>query len=198
VKLAIFDDGAGNVHSLGKVLAARGEVTLERDAAALVAADVVVLPGVGAFDAAMAHLGDGAATLAGALDDGKACLAICLGAQLLFDSSEEGERDGLGVLPGTVRRLPATRLPHIGWEVVTPVTSEPTLEASGLAWGYYAHGYACPQNGMHRVTATSRVEHQQFPAMLRHNNVLGVQFHPEKSSAPGVQLVHAFLDEVAT
>jgi glutamine amidotransferase len=197
VKVTIFDDGAGNVHSLAKVLAGRAEVALERDATALVDTDVVVLPGVGAFDTAMAHLGDGAPTLTSALDDGLACLAICLGAQLLFDASEEGERDGLGVLPGTVRKLPGRRLPHIGWEVVSPVTDEPTLSASGLTWGYYAHSYACPQNGIHRVTATSRIEHQQFPAVLRHNNVLAVQFHPEKSSGPGVAMVHAFLDEVA-
>jgi imidazole glycerol-phosphate synthase subunit HisH len=196
VRIAIFDDGAGNVHSLSKVLAARGEVVHEREAEALCAADVVVLPGVGAFDTAMANLGDGTATLAHALDGGLACLAICLGAQLLFDRSEEGERDGLGVLPGTVRRLPARRLPHIGWEVVS-ASGEPTLEASGLTWGYYAHSFACPPNGVHRVTSTSRVEHQQFPATLRYAGILGVQFHPEKSSAPGVAMIHAFLDEVA-
>jgi len=196
VRIAIFDDGAGNVHSLGKVLATRGEVVHERDAGALCAADVVVLPGVGAFDTAMTHLGDGAATLADALEGGLACLAICLGAQLLFDASEEGEREGLGVLPGTVRRLPARRLPHIGWEVVS-ASSEPTLEASGLTWGYYAHSFACPPNGVHRVTSTSRIEHQPFPATLRYAGILGVQFHPEKSSAPGVAMIHAFLDEVA-
>ena len=196
MRIAIFDDGAGNVHSLDKVLAGRGEVVHERDAEAMCTADVVVLPGVGAFDTAMTHLGDGAPTLARALDGGLACLAICLGAQLLFDASEEGEREGLGVLPGTVRRLPAHRLPHIGWEIVTATSGEPTLEASGLTWGYYAHSFACPQNGVHRVTATSRIEHHQFPAVLRYANTLGVQFHPEKSSAAGVAMVHAFLDEV--
>jgi imidazole glycerol-phosphate synthase subunit HisH len=195
MKIAIFDDGAGNVHSLTKVLASRGEVTHERDAAALCEANVVVLPGVGAFDTAMAHLGDGAPTLSRALDGGLPCLAICLGAQLLFDGSEEGERDGLGVLPGMVRRLAALRLPHIGWEIVS-ASDEPTVEATGLTWGYYAHSFACPQNGIHRVTATSRIEHQPFPATLRYNGVLGVQFHPEKSSGPGVAMVHAFLDEV--
>jgi imidazole glycerol-phosphate synthase subunit HisH len=195
MRIAIFDDGAGNVHSLEKVLAARGEVVHERDASALCSADVVVLPGVGAFDTAMANLGDGAKALSSALDGGLPCLAICLGVQLLFDASEEGEREGLGVLPGTVRKLPARRLPHIGWEMVSG-SSEPTLDASGLTWGYYAHSYACPPNGVHRVTSTSRIEHQPFPATLRFAGVLGVQFHPEKSSAPGVAMVHAFLDEV--
>jgi imidazole glycerol-phosphate synthase subunit HisH len=198
VRISIFDDGAGNVHSLTKVLASSGEVTHERDAKALCDADVVVLPGVGAFDTAMASLGDAASILSSAIDGGLACLAICLGAQLLFDSSEEGERDGLGVVPGTVRRLGARRLPHIGWEVVTPSgLGEPTLESSGLMWGYYAHSFACPQNGMHRVTSTSRIEGQQFPATIRYANVLGVQFHPEKSSSPGVAMVRSFLEEVA-
>jgi len=197
MRISIFDDGAGNLHSLAKALSGRGEVTLEGDVEALCAADVVVLPGVGAFDPAMTRLGGATRTLAAALDGGKPCLAICLGAQLLFDASEEGERDGLGVVPGTVRRLQARRLPHIGWEVVTPTTGEPALEASGLVWGYYAHSFACPKDGLHRVTATSRVEHQPFPAVLRHANVLGVQFHPEKSSARGVAMIHAFLDEVS-
>lgn len=199
MRIAIFDDGAGNVHSLAKVLASHGEVAHERDATALCEADLVVLPGVGAFDTAMEHLGDGAAVLSKAIDDGLPCLAICLGAQLLFDRSDEGERDGLGVLPGTVRRLPSRRLPHIGWEVVSPVgTGEPTLEASGLTWGYYAHSFACPPNGMHRVTSTSSVEGQAFPATIRYGSVLGVQFHPEKSSSPGVAMVQSFLEEVAS
>jgi glutamine amidotransferase len=198
MRIAVFDDGAGNVHSLHKVLAPHGDVVHERDAAALCSADLVVLPGVGAFDTAMANLGDGAPALAAAIDGGLACLAICLGVQLLFSGSEEGERDGLGVLPGTVRRLGARRLPHIGWEVVTESgAGEPTIESSGLSWGYYAHSFACPPDGLHSVTAVSRIEGQPFPATIRYANVLGVQFHPEKSSWPGVAMVRAFLEEVA-
>jgi glutamine amidotransferase len=196
MKIAIFDDGAGNVHSLAKVLADRGDVVHERDVTALCGADVAVLPGVGAFDTAMARLGPDAARLAAALDDGLACLAICLGMQLLFDRSEEGELDGLGVLPGGVQRLRARRSPHIGWERIENAT-EPTLDASGLEWGYYAHGYVCPSNGVHRVTATSRIETQIVPATIRANRILGVQFHPEKSSAPGTAMIRAYLDEVA-
>jgi imidazole glycerol-phosphate synthase subunit HisH len=197
MRIAIFDDDAGNVHSLAKALAARGDVVQERDVAALCEADVAVLPGVGAFDTAMARLGTDAARLADALADGLACLAVCLGMQLLFDRSAEGELEGLGVLPGSVTQLRARRRPQIGWEVITNVR-EPTLEASGLTWGYYANGYVCPTNGIHRVTATSRVESEIIPATIRANRILGVQFHPEKSSAPGVAMIHAFLDEVAS
>jgi glutamine amidotransferase len=196
VKIAIFDGGEGNVETLAAVLAARGEVARERDVDALCRADVVVLPGTGSFDAAMAHLGDGSASLASALDGGLACVAIGVGAHLLFSASEDAERDGLGVLPGTVRRLPARRLPHLGWEVVES-QDEPTVEAAGLRWACYAHSRGCPKDGIHRVTSTSRVEHQPFPATLRYANILGVQFHPEKSARPGVAMLHAFLDEVA-
>ena len=186
MRIAIFDDGAGNVHSLEKVLAEGGDVVHERDVAALCAADVAVLPGVGAFDTAMARLGD----------DGLACLAICLGMQLLFDRSDEGELDGLGVLPGSVQRLTSRRRPHIGWEMVANAR-EPTIEESGLVWGYYAHSYSCPSNGIHRVTSTSRIEGQVIPATIRANRILGTQFHPEKSSAPGTAMIRAFLEEVA-
>jgi glutamine amidotransferase len=196
MRIAIFDDGAGNVHSLAKVLAEAGEVVHSREVDELCGADLVVLPGVGAFDPAMAQLGSGAARLADALRDGLACIAICLGMQLLFDSSDEGERAGLGVVAGRVSRLDAVRLPNIGWASVAN-DDEPTLGASGLVWGYYAHSFACPMEGAHRVTSTSRVEGATFPATLRVARTLGVQFHPEKSSAPGVAMVRAFLDEVA-
>jgi len=196
MRIAIFDDGAGNVHSLAKVLAQRGDVVHEREVAALCDADVAVLPGVGAFDTAMARLGSDATRLADALSDGLACLAICLGMQLLFDRSEEGELDGLGVLPGGVQRLTSRRRPHIGWEMVTNAT-ETTLSESGLVWGYYAHSYVCPSKGLHRVTSTSRIEGQVIPATIRSDRILGVQFHPEKSSAPGTAMIRAFLDEVA-
>src|ERR1039458_10544673 len=94
MRIAIFDDGAGNVHSLAKVLAETRRVAECREVDELCGADLVVLPGVGAFDPAMAQLGSGAARLADALRDGLACLAICLGMQLLFDSSDEGGAAG--------------------------------------------------------------------------------------------------------
>jgi len=196
MRIAIFDDGAGNVHSLEKVLAESGEVRHVSDVDALCAADLIVLPGVGAFDPAMARLGAGAQRLADALRGGTACLAICLGMQLLFEGSDEGGMPGLGVLEGRVRTLPIRRRPHIGWERVDDA-AEPTLSASSLRWGYYAHSYGCPLEGSHAVTSTSLVEGVVVPATIRSHRTLGVQFHPEKSSAPGVAMVRAFVSEVA-
>ncbi|HEY8080808.1 MAG TPA: imidazole glycerol phosphate synthase subunit HisH [Acidimicrobiales bacterium] len=196
MRIAIFDNGAGNVHSLAKVLSESGAVSHTADVAELCRADLAVLPGVGAFDPAMDHLGGMASPLADALRDGLACLAICLGMQLLFESSDEGERKGLGLLEGRVERLVAERLPNIGWECVDG-EAEPTLGASGLRWGYYANSFVCPMDGPHAVTSTSTVESSTFPATLRTARTLGVQFHPEKSSARGVAMVRAFCDEVA-
>ena len=143
VRIAIHDDGAGNVHSLARVLGTAGDVLHTADVAELCVADLIVLPGVGAFDQAMARLGASARRLADAIADGTPCLAICLGAQVLFESSEEGELAGLGVLEGRVRRLRAARLPHIGWEAVTEV-AEPVLAGSGLAWAYDARQLRVP------------------------------------------------------
>jgi glutamine amidotransferase len=196
MRISIFDDGAGNVHSLAKVLAERGPVAHTNEVDALLDADLVVLPGVGAFDPAVVHLGPSAKQLADALRDGQPCIAICLGMQLLFESSDEGELAGLGVLPGRVRRLESARIPHIGWERIDDA-GEPTVRASGLRWGYYAHSYACPEEGDHEVTSWSTLEGARIPATLRFARTLGVQFHPEKSSAPGVAMVRAFLEEVS-
>jgi glutamine amidotransferase len=196
MRISIFDDGAGNVHSLAKVLAERGDVVHSNDVDVLLDADLTVLPGVGAFDPAVVHLGPSAKRLADALRDGQPCIAICLGMQLLFESSDEGDLPGLGVLSGRVRRLAASRIPHIGWERIDNA-GEPTVQSSGLCWGYYAHSYACPEEGGHEVTAWSTLEGVPIPATLRYARTLGVQFHPEKSSAPGVAMVRAFLEEVS-
>jgi len=196
MRISIFDDGAGNVHSLEKVLSEAGPVAHVRDVAALCDADLIVLPGVGAFDTAMAHLGRDAHLLADAIRTGTPCLAICLGMQLLFEGSDEGALEGLGVLEGRVTTLRARRRPHIGWEEVVDA-GEPTLSASALRWGYYAHSYACPVDGGHQVTSTSTIEGAAVPATIRAHRTLGVQFHPEKSSTPGVEMVRAFVAEVA-
>lgn len=196
MNIAILDTGAGNLHSLGKALRDHGEVARTTDPAVLCGADLVVLPGVGAFDPAMGHLGTGGARLADALRDGLACIGICLGMQLLFERSEEGDAPGLGVLEGEVRRMQASRTPHMGWSTITDC-GEPTITASKLRWGYFAHSYSCPADGAHAVTSTCEVEGVTVPATIRMGRILGVQFHPEKSSAPGVAMLRAYLDEVA-
>ena len=197
MRVTVFDYGAGNLHSLLKALAAPGrQVVVESDPALATDTDLLVLPGVGAFPQAAARLEPTRRRVRDALLDGLPCLGICLGMQLLFERSEEGAGDGLGVIPGEVTRLRARRVPHIGWNGVAG-DSEPLLEASGLELAWFANGYACRPEHPASVSAWVSHEGDRFPAIVRASRTLGVQFHPEKSSAPGVLFLGAAVDALA-
>jgi len=197
MKATIFDYGAGNLHSLAKALSGSGaEVAIEPDPRRAVDSDVLVLPGVGAFAAAAASLAPAREQVRAALDSGLPCVGICLGMQLLFDASEEGPGEGLGVLPGQVTKLRARRIPQIGWNTLEEA-SDPLFERAPLPIAYFANGYACRPEEPGCVTAWSTHEGDRFPAAVRRGSVLGVQFHPEKSSSAGVRFLGAFLEEVA-
>lgn len=193
MRITLFDYGAGNLHSLMKALAgpARSVVT-ETDPVAALATDVLVLPGVGAFGAAAARLATGRAAMRDAILGGLPTLGICLGMQLLFEASEEGEGAGLAVLEGEVKRLHARRLPQIGWNTLDAVR-EPLITTSGLATAYYANGFVCRASSLPAVTAFSTHEEDRFVAAVRVARCIGVQFHPEKSSTPGRMFVDGFL-----
>lgn len=196
VRVAVFDYGAGNLHSLVKALASPGfEVKIAADPFAAIAADVLVLPGVGAFGPAADAIGDARDAMRGAILAGLPTLGICLGMQLLFDGSEEGEGRGLGVIPGRVTRLSAARLPQIGWNSVEAVAGDPLFAAAPLDEAYYANSYVCRPESESVVIAWSTHEGDRFPAAVRAGNAVGVQFHPEKSSAAGVGLVRTFLTQ---
>jgi glutamine amidotransferase len=195
VRIVVFDYGAGNLHSLRKAIAGQGrEIRVEPDPSRLLAGDVLVLPGVGAFATAVARLAPVRAEIADALRAGHPCLGICLGTQLLFGSSEEGAGVGLAVIRGRVTRLEADRVPHIGWNDVSG--PEPLLREAGLSLGYFAHGYACRPMDAGCVTAWTHHQNDCFPAVLRTARTIGFQFHPEKSALPGIRLLHAALGAV--
>ena len=194
--VAVFDYGAGNLHSLVKALASPGfDVRVEADPFAAIAADVLVLPGVGAFGPAADAIGDARGAMRDAIIAGLPTLGICLGMQLLFDTSEEGAGHGLGVIPGRVERLGARRLPQIGWNGVEAVAGDPLFAAAPLAEAYYANSYVCRPDSDDVVIARSEHEGDRFAAAVRAGNAVGVQFHPEKSSAAGVRLVRTFLTQ---
>lgn len=196
MRVTVFDYGAGNLHSLVKALAAPAwTVNVETDPTLATETGVLVLPGVGAFASATERLSPGAAAMRTALDRGLPCVGICLGMQLLFDESEEGPGRGLGVFAGRVRRLQAGRIPQIGWNQLIDV-SEPAILRAGLHDAYYANSFACAPNDKRVVTAWSRHDDDRFPAAVRAGVVLGVQFHPEKSSQAGVRMLHEFLQEM--
>jgi glutamine amidotransferase len=196
VRATIFDYGAGNLHSLAKAMEQPGlEVRLETDPVAAVDTDVLILPGVGAFGLAAARLAPGRETMRTALEGGLPCLGICLGMQLLFDRSEEGVGEGLGIVPGIVRRIDARRAPHIGWNTIDDVSDSLFLSAP-LPVAYFANGYVCQPSSSNTVIAWTTHESDRFAAAVRRGGVVGVQFHPEKSSGAGVRFVHAFLEQV--
>ncbi len=198
LRVTLFDYGAGNLHSLGKGLEAPGvNVTIEEDPARSVNCDVLVLPGVGAFGAAADRLHRGRDVMKEAISDGLPCLGICLGMQLLFDESDEGGGEGLGIIPGRVERLVAERVPQIGWNRLEHA-DDPLLHVSRLDTAYYANGFVCRPANESTVRAWTTHESDRFPAMVREGSCVGVQFHPEKSSSQGVAFLRAFLDEART
>ena len=201
--IGIVDYGMGNRRSVEKALehvGAQVDRTSDRDAIA--AADAIVVPGVGAFPEAMRRLA--ALDLVDLLREraaaGVPLLGICLGMQLLFESSEEHEgAAGLGLLPGTVTRLraPGLKVPHIGWNTVT--FSRPSLLTGGLgeaAAFYHVHTYACRPREESDVVGYGEYG-ERFASIVERGNVAGVQFHPEKSSRDGLVLLGNFVRSCA-
>jgi glutamine amidotransferase len=198
MRVTIFDYGAGNLHSLTKALeGATVDVRIELDPVRATDTDVLVLPGVGAFGAAAARLAPGRDAMRDAIACGLPTIGICLGMQLLLDASDEGAGEGLGLIPGRVTKLAAARVPQIGWNALE-AERDPLFEAAPLAIAYYANSFVCRPATDASVIAWSEHEGDRFPAAVRAGAVVGVQFHPEKSSSAGVRFVRAFLDESRT
>lgn len=195
MRVTLFDYGAGNLHSLAKALATTEgvEVRIQEDPVKSLDTDLLVLPGVGAFGAAAARMAPGLTQMREAVRGGLPCLGICLGMQLMFEASDEGGGKGLGLFRGRVERLRSQRVPHIGWNDVEEDTA---LATAKLGTVYYAHSYVCRAQEPGVVVGWTTHEADRFPAAVRKGKVLGVQFHPEKSSASGVRFVQAFLREV--
>ena len=194
MKVTIFDYGAGNLHSLAKALEMDNvTVVVEADPMRSLDTDVLVLPGVGAFGAAAARLAPSREAMRNALLGGLPAIGICLGMQLLFDTSDEGDGAGLGVISGRVTRLHAHRVPQIGWNDVVPSRNERLFAAAPLPIAYYANSFVCRPANESTVVAWTTHETDRFPAVVRAGQAVGVQFHPEKSSADGVRFLHALL-----
>ena len=193
MRVTIFDYGAGNLHSLAKALARPGfDILVETDPAAAISTDALVLPGVGAFSGAAQRIRPARAVMRNAIVAGLPTIGICLGMQLLFESSEEGPGEGLGIFAGRVSALRARRSPQMGWNSVE--ASPPASVSLNVA--YYANGFVCRPDDESIVAAWSTHERDRFPAVVRQGRVLGAQFHPEKSSTAGVGWLQAMLEEI--
>ena len=197
MKVSILDYGAGNLHSLAKALSRAGaDVAIETDGDKALASDALILPGVGAFSLAAESLAPHIPSIRTALADGFPCLGICLGMQLLFDSSEEGAGEGIGFFSGQVRRLVGHRVPQIGWNDLEESRGE-LFEGSRLRTAYFANSFVCEPNDTRTVRAWATHEGDRFVASVESQNVVGVQFHPEKSSDRGIAFIDAFLRRIA-
>jgi imidazole glycerol-phosphate synthase subunit HisH len=199
-QVAVIDYGMGNRRSVEKALehvGARATITDDHDR--LRASDGLVLPGVGAFPQAMRNLDAlGLPELIRELvHQGKPLLGICLGMQLLFDTSHEmGGAAGLGLIGGAVSRLETggLRVPHIGWNEVrleraSPLTAE--LPEAGCPF-YHVHSFAARPRDPATVIGTTEYG-ERFATIVGRENVFGVQFHPEKSSRNGLRMLHSFV-----
>jgi glutamine amidotransferase len=197
MRITLFDYGGGNLHSLAKALRSDSrDVRLETDPQAAIHTDLLVLPGVGAFESAARALEDGRNAMRDAIDAGLPCLGICLGMQLMFDASDEGNGTGLGLFAGRVSKLRAVRTPQIGWNQIEDAT-DPLFGRARLETAYYANSFVCRPTDERAVMAWSTHENDRFPAAVRRGNVVGVQFHPEKSSVPGLAFIREYLDSVS-
>ena len=197
--IAILDYGMGNLRSAEKALERVGaEVEVTRDPERIRAAAGLVLPGVGAFPRAMGAVRElGFDDLMREhVDAGKPALGICLGMQLLFESSEElGGAAGLGLLDGEVVALeaPGLKVPHIGWNEVAWANGSPLHEGlPNPAAFYHVHSYAPRTPGDAEVIGWSTYG-SRFPSVVGRGNVFGVQFHPEKSGHDGLALLRNFV-----
>jgi glutamine amidotransferase len=194
MRVVLVDSGGANIGSVRYALERLGVVAeLSGDGDAIRRADRVILPGVGAAAAAMQRLRelDLVATLR-ALD--KPLLGICLGMQLLYALSEEGDVECLGLLPGRVRRMrgsPGVRIPHMGWNRLRKRNDSTLLD--GVADGaqaYFVHGYAAD---IDNATIASCEHGEGFAAVVQNGHIAGAQFHPERSGPVGLRLLANFL-----
>lgn len=195
MSVVLIDAGGANIGSVRYAFERLGvDARMSADPAEIAAADRVVLPGVGAAAAGMARLRElGLVDLMRSLR--QPLLGVCLGMQLLFEGSEEGEVDCLGLLPGRVRRMaagPGLRVPHMGWNRLDVLREDALL--AGIDSGsdaYFVHGYAAPV-GEYTLAACTHGE--AFSAVVRRGNRMGAQFHPERSAAVGARLLANFLE----
>jgi imidazole glycerol-phosphate synthase subunit HisH len=201
MKIAVVDYDMGNLHSVCKALEYAGAETLITHVPAeLASADAIVLPGVGSFDPAVKKIRDRdlEQPLKDIIASGKPFLGICLGLQILFERSDEGSEAGLGIIAGTVRKFqpePNLTIPQMGWNQLD--LSQPNCplwgELDASKWVYFDHSYYVEPNQSSVSAAMVTHGSQTVTAAIAQNNIMAVQFHPEKSSTTGLQILTNFV-----
>jgi glutamine amidotransferase len=199
MKIIVIDYGLGNLRSIEKALQYVGaEVNISNDPSAIDGADALVLPGVGAFRDAMMHFATLERVVKDAVKEGKPLLGICLGMQMLASESEEGGlHRGIDIIPGKVVRFPSSELkvPHMGWNSLIIRKSIPLLKGvDNGSFVYFVHSYHVSTEERYEAARCSYGI--EFPAVIVNDdeNVMGTQFHPEKSGAVGLRMLRNFVE----
>jgi len=202
--IAVVDYDMGNLHSVCKGLEKAGaNPKVTYSARELELADGIVLPGVGAFDPAVQNLRSRGLEqpIKEAIASGKPFLGICLGLQILFESSAEGSQPGLGIIPGKVRRFrpePGIAIPHMGWNQLQLTQPHSYLweHLPASPWVYFVHSYYVDPTEPQVKAAIVTHGTQTITAAIAQGNLMAVQFHPEKSSNIGLQILSNFVAEI--
>jgi len=193
----------GNIHSVTKSLESLGEeILLIKNFNETNACKAIILPGVGSFDPAMINLinTDLIIDLKNWINSGKSFLGICLGLQLLFESSDEGKVKGLGILKGKIQKIPNIenqRIPHMGWCQLLPTKPNTLLELEELNnWVYFVHSYHAIPDDFNIISAQVNYGSAKLTAMVENDNLLACQFHPEKSGKTGEKLLRKWISSI--
>ena len=193
----------GNIHSVTKSLESLGEeILLIKNFNETNTCKAIILPGVGAFDPAMINLTntDLISDLKNWIKSGKSFLGICLGLQLLFESSDEGKVQGLGILKGKIQKIPNIvnqKIPHMGWCQLLPTKPSTLLELEELNnWVYFVHSYHAMPDDFNIIGAQVNYGSEKLTAIVEDDNLLACQFHPEKSGKTGEKLLKRWLGNI--
>ena len=193
----------GNIHSVTKALKTLGEdIILIKNNHQIKDCKALILPGVGSFDPAINNLNktELIIDIKNWIKSGKSFLGICLGLQLLFESSDEGTINGLGIVKGQIRKIPQLsdqRIPHVGWCELLPTRKNSLLKEDELNnWVYFVHSYHAVPLKTNLITANVSYGSEKLTAMIEQDNLLACQFHPEKSGKTGEKLLRRWVKSI--
>ena len=193
----------GNIHSVIKALENLEEETiLVKNIQQIKECKALILPGVGSFDPAISNLinTDLIVDIKNWIKSGKSFLGICLGLQLLFESSDEGSINGLGLVKGEIKKIPQLsdqRIPHVGWCELLPTRNNSLLRNDELNnWVYFVHSYHAVPSNADVIAANVKYGSEKLTAIIEQDNLIACQFHPEKSGKTGEKLLRRWLKNI--
>ena len=193
----------GNIHSVTKAIESLDEeIILIKNTKQIKDCKALILPGVGSFDPAISNLSNTKLIIdiKNWIKSGKSFLGICLGLQLLFESSDEGSINGLGIVKGQIKKipqLPNQRIPHIGWCELIPTRKNSLLnEDESKNWVYFVHSYHAVPSNANLITANVSYGSEKLTAIIEQDNLLACQFHPEKSGKIGEKLLGRWIKSI--